>query len=71
MQESMTFPLDENILALRTSIQQSLDNYQISQGVMLRGYLGQLKVDSTQLTKGSIKVILFADGKVNVDVEGL
>jgi hypothetical protein len=70
MQESMSFPLEENIASLRTSVQGALSNFQITQGVMLRGQLKDVKVLDTKLMQNSIRVVLFCDGKVHVDVEG-
>ncbi len=71
MHESMTFPLDENLWTLRQSIQEVLNNYQIAPGIMLRGKLDHLRVDETRMTKGSLRIVLYADGKVQVDVEGI
>jgi hypothetical protein len=71
MEESMLFPLDENLWALRGSIQQTLNHYQIADGIVCRGTINTLKVDQTALTKGGFRIVLFADGKINVDVEGL
>jgi Domain of unknown function (DUF4403) len=71
MEESMMFPLDENLWAMRTAIQTSLDNYQVSPGIMMQGKIDHLQVDETRLTKGSIRIVLFADGKLLVNVAGL
>jgi Domain of unknown function (DUF4403) len=71
MAESMTFPLDENLWALRSSIQETLNHYQISEGIVCRGTISTLKVEQTALTKGGFRIVLAAEGKVQVDIEGL
>jgi Domain of unknown function (DUF4403) len=71
MEESMMFPLDENLWALRSSIQETLNHYQIADGIVCRGIINTLKVDQTMLTKGGMRIVLYADGKITVDVEGL
>jgi hypothetical protein len=71
MAASMTFPLEENINALKTSLQQTLTNYVIQPGTLLNGSVEQLNVESTYITPTSIRVNLFSKGKVNVEVKGL
>jgi Domain of unknown function (DUF4403) len=71
MAASMTFPLEENINALKTSLQESLTNYVIQPGTVLNGSVEQLTVESTYITPTSIRVNLFSKGKVNVEVKGL
>lgn len=71
MQESMIFPLDENLWSLRQTIQTTLNHFELSKGVVARGKIETLKVEQTALTKGGLRVVLFAEGKVAVDVEGL
>lgn len=71
MAASMTFPLDQNISELKTSVQQTLSEYAISPGVTLRGSLYDMGVEDTRVTPKGIQVVLFATGKVNVEVKGL
>jgi hypothetical protein len=71
MKKAMSFPLDENIRALRASVQSSLDHYEIQPGVVLTGTVDSLTVENTKVTPNSIRVNLFSKGKVNVDVRGL
>jgi hypothetical protein len=71
MAASMTFPLTQNIAAVKASVQQTLANYQISPGITLYGALDSVAVQDTRITPQGIRVNLFSTGKVNVDVKGL
>jgi hypothetical protein len=71
MAAAMSFPLDENISELKTTVQQTLNNYEIQPGVNLRGNLDSVSVENVRLTPNSIRVNLFSRGKVNVEVKGL
>jgi hypothetical protein len=71
MAASMAFPLEQNISDMKTSVQQTLSEYAVSPGVTLRGSLYDVAVEDTRVTPKGIQVVLFATGKVSVDVKGL
>lgn len=71
MKKAMTFPLDEDIRNLKTSVQETLNHYELSPGVLLTGSIDSVTVENTKVTPTSIRVNLFSKGKVNVDVKGL
>ncbi|MBX2893408.1 MAG: DUF4403 family protein [Saprospiraceae bacterium] len=71
MKKAMTFPLDEDINYLKTSVQETLNHYELSPGVLLTGVLDSVMVENTRVTPTSIRVSLFSKGRVNVDVKGL
>ncbi|MCC7465666.1 MAG: DUF4403 family protein [Saprospiraceae bacterium] len=71
MMQSMIFPLESQITDLKSSVQQTLYNYEIKPGVILHGNLDSLAVQDTRVTPSGIKVDLLSTGKVNVDVKGL
>lgn len=71
MKKAMIFPLEENFNYLKSSVQSSLDRYEISPGVTLTGTLDSVTVENTRVTPTSLRVNLFSKGKVNVDVKGL
>ncbi len=71
MKKAMTFPMEENIRALKASVQESLNYYEIQPGVVLTGTVDSVTVENTRVTPTSIRVNLFSKGKVNVDVRGL
>lgn len=71
MAASMSFPLDQNIAEVKSSVQQSLVNYEIQPGVTLNGVLDSVAVQDTRVTPAGIRVNLFSTGKLNVEVKGL
>jgi hypothetical protein len=71
MKKAMTFPLEENIRELKTSVQETLNRYELAPGTVLTGTLDSVTVENTKITPTSIRVNLFAKGKVNVEVKGL
>jgi hypothetical protein len=71
MASAMTFPLDENINAIKKSAQETLQNYQIQPGVLLKGSVDSVSVQDIHVTPNSLRVNLYSKGKVQVDVRGL
>lgn len=71
MAASMTFPLEQQIAEVKSSVQQTLNNYQIQPGIFLQGTLDSVAVQDTRVTPTGIRVNLFSTGRVNVDVKGL
>jgi hypothetical protein len=71
MKKAMVFPLDEDIRYLKTSVQETLNHYELSPGVLLTGTVDSVTVENTRITPSSIRVNLFSKGRVNVDVKGL
>ncbi|MCB0576643.1 MAG: DUF4403 family protein [Saprospiraceae bacterium] len=71
MKNAMTFPLENNISELKTSVQQSLDHYELQPGVVLSGVVDSITVENTRITPTSIRVNLFSKGRLNLDVRGL
>ena len=71
MRDAMTFPLDENLHQLKSSLQQTLNYYPIQPGVVLTGVVDSISVEKTRVTASGIRVDLFSKGKVSVDVKGL
>ncbi|MFN4080459.1 MAG: DUF4403 family protein [Saprospiraceae bacterium] len=69
MAAAMTFPLQENMNYLLQTTNETLANYALSPGVTLKGKVNQIKVENTLLTPSGIRVNLFAEGGVRVDVE--
>jgi len=71
MKEAMAFPLEENIKYLRKEVQNTLNHYELQPGVVLSGTVDTVMVENTRVTPTSIRVNLFSQGKLNVDVKGL
>ncbi|MBK6931088.1 MAG: DUF4403 family protein [Saprospirales bacterium] len=71
MQDAMVFPLEEDIAALKSSVQATLNHYEIQPGVVLTGTVDSISVEQTRVTTSGIRVDLFSKGKVMVAVKGL
>ena len=71
MKKAMTFPMEENIRELKASVQESLNAYEIQPGVVLTGTVDSVTVENTRVTPTSIRVNLYSNGRVNVNVSGL
>lgn len=71
MKDNMTFPLTENVSAIRQEIQNTLNHYELQPGVTLSGKVDTLAVENTRLLPAGIQVTLFSKGSVTVDVKGL
>lgn len=71
IKKAMVFPLEENIMGLKKSVQETLNRYEIQPGVVLTGSLDDVRVLNTAVKKEGLAVRLFSAGRVNVDVSGL
>lgn len=71
MKESCVFPLDENVLAFKSMMNDQLKNYRMNPNVSIKGAVEDLKVTDIQLLKDKIKISITSKGKLNLDVEGL
>ena len=71
MKESCVFPLDENVQAFKSMMNDQLKNYRMNPNVSIKGAVDDLKVTDIQLLKDKIKISVTSKGKLNLDVEGL
>ncbi len=71
MKEACVFPLDANVLAFKTMMNDQLKNYRMNANVSIKGAVENLKVTDIQLQKDKIKIWVTSKGKLNLDVEGL
>ncbi|TNE58319.1 MAG: DUF4403 family protein [Bacteroidetes bacterium] len=71
MADAMAFPLDQDLADLKSTIQETLNHYEIQQGVVLTGTVDSIAVEQTMVTPAGIRVDLFSKGKLNVEVKGL
>ncbi|MEO7174156.1 MAG: DUF4403 family protein [Saprospiraceae bacterium] len=65
----LKFPISENLKGIQSTVQQSLNNYEIMGGVSLQGRLQTLQVNEIYLTATSIRVLLQSTGKLNMLVK--
>jgi hypothetical protein len=71
MQESLVFPVHQNMADLQMAVQKSLNRYEIRPGVVLSGVLDSMSVEDTNVTPDGLRVDLFAKGKLRVDIQAL
>lgn len=71
MKEACVFPLDANVLAFKTMMNDQLKNYRMNSNVSIKGAVEDIKVTDIQLQKDKIKIWVTSKGKLNLDVEGL
>ncbi len=71
MKEACVFPLDANVLAFKTMMNDQLKNYRMNPNVSIKGAVEDIKVTDIQLQKDKIKIWVTSKGKLNLDVEGL
>lgn len=71
MEKKMVFPVGEQIGDAKKTIQTALANYKVVDGVLIKGTLTDIIPDKVYLTPKHIYSVVFAQGKVNLRVEGL
>ena len=71
MQENLTFPLGEQLEQATTTIQENLNNYEITPGIFLDGHLKDLKPSGVFITPQSLIAVVTAEGDVNLHVKKL
>ncbi|WP_159468103.1 DUF4403 family protein [Dyadobacter sp. 3J3] len=71
MEKEMVFGIGTQMAEAKKSIQQTLSNYKVTDGVQLKGTLTEITPDKVYLTPKHIYSVVFAQGNVNLRVEGL
>ncbi|KQS31565.1 DUF4403 family protein [Dyadobacter sp. Leaf189] len=71
MEKKMIFPVGEQIAEAKKTIQKALSNYKVTDGVTLKGTLSDIQPDKVYLTPKHLYSVVFAQGKVNLRVDGL
>lgn len=71
MESKMVFPVGEQITDAKTTIQKALSNFKVIDGVLVKGTLTDIIPDKVYLTPNHIYSVVFAQGKVNLRVDGL
>lgn len=71
MEKKMVFPVGGQISAAKQTIQKALTNFKIIDGVLIKGTLTDIVPDKVYLTPQHIYSVVFAEGKVNLRVDGL
>jgi hypothetical protein len=71
MKESCVFPLDDNVKAFKSIMNDQLRDYRMNANVSIKGAVEDIKVTDIQLLQDKIKIWVTSKGKLNLDVEGL
>ena len=71
MEKEMVFPVGSQMSEAKKSVQQILANYKVTDGVQIKGTLLEITPDKVYLTPKHIYSVVFAEGSVNLRVEGL
>jgi hypothetical protein len=71
MEKRMVFPVGEQISDAKRTIQGALANLKVMDGVLIKGTLTDIVPDKVYLTPQHIYSVVFAEGKVNLRVDGL
>ncbi|CAG4991674.1 hypothetical protein DYBT9275_00808 [Dyadobacter sp. CECT 9275] len=71
MEKKMTFPVGDQITDTKKTIQKILENYKVTDGVTIKGKIKEIAPDKVYLTPNHIYSVVFADGSINLRVEGL
>jgi len=71
MENKMVFPVGDQISDTKKTIQHALSNLKLIDGVLLKGTLTDILPDKVYLTPNHIYSVVFAEGKVNLRVDGL
>jgi len=71
MEKRMVFPVGGQISDAKKTIQKALANFKIIDGVLIKGTLTDIVPDKVYLTPQHIYSVVFAEGKVNLRVDGL
>jgi len=71
MEKRMVFPVGGQIADAKNTIQKTLANYKVTEGVVVKGILSDIVPDKVYLTPKHLYSVVFATGKVNLKVDGL
>ncbi|SEI57824.1 protein of unknown function [Dyadobacter koreensis] len=71
MEKEMVFPVGSQMNEAKKSVQQILANYKVTDGVQIKGTLLEITPDKVYLTPKHIYSVVFAQGNINLRVEGL
>jgi len=71
MEKEMVFPVGTQMNEAKKSVQQILSNYKVTDGVQIKGTLLEITPDKVYLTPKHIYSVVFAQGNINLRVEGL
>ena len=71
IQENMDFLLDYNLKEAQQQMKETLEGYEIAEGIFLKGSLEDLKLYNAYLTTNGFKVAVSLKGEIEIDIAGL
>ncbi len=71
IEENMNFLLDYNLQEMKAQFEEQLEEYKITEDIILKGELKGLAIQNAYLSPESIVVSLALSGRLNVNVKGL
>ncbi len=71
IEQQLVFPAGEQIETARKAVQQSLHHKVLAKGIELNGNIEKITPDKIYLTPEHIYAVVFAEGKLDIKVDGL
>ncbi len=71
IEETMRYPLEENMSEYKAILNESLAEYPITSGIVLKGNMKDLSIGQTYVSKDLIHVIIRSDGELELTLEDL
>lgn len=71
IEATMRYPLEENMNDYKRLLNQSLANYAITPGIILKGNMKDLSIGETYVSEGFIHVIIRSDGQLKLTLKDL
>ena len=71
IEETMRYPLEENMSAYKEILNESLAEYPITSGIVLNGNMKDLSIGQTYVSKDLIHVIIRSDGELELTLKDL
>jgi hypothetical protein len=71
MERALVFPVGRQISETKSTIQQLLTSYKVTDGIQLKGTLTDVAPDKVYLTPKHLYAVVFAEGNVALKVDGL
>jgi len=71
IEESMRYPLDENMSEYKAILNRALNHYPITSGIILKGKMQDLSLGQTYVSEGFIHVVIRSDGELELQLKDL
>jgi len=68
IQPKLAYPVAKEYGEAKNAISEKLSNYQITDGIVLKGNLNDLQVDSMYINREAANIIISVDGTVKIEI---